>query len=311
MVNTGSNALFALAKIPEKFTQAVADLGLTGLGKLGVKRIGKVPLTGKRKVFFGEIPAMIKGLFHKGKVPKVAGSKFEEMVARRGWKKLLPTSLLQLEDDIGKGMIGRMEKFAQAYRKGVGIRKFGEKGLTGLGKIKTEQLYRTFQNQPGKIAKSLLKLRKNIPGLRWLIPFVKTPADIINAGIERTILGAAFLGKAATQEQLAQRVGLLGASSVAATWIGFQYFRGNVTGDIPSNKGEREMFYREGKQPNSIKLFDHWIPLERIEPIGSSFAMVANLIDRYSNSEKEMPAEKVMDSLSGLSKTLTNKTYLQ
>jgi len=309
MVNVGSNTLFSLVKIPEKFAQATADLGLVGLRKLGLKKIGNIPLTGKRTTYFGEIPAMVKGLGYKGKVPSPSGSKFEELLPTKGWEKYTPTGLLQVEDKLGKGLVGKMEMFSQAFKKGVDIRK-GAKGLTGSGAVKAEQLYRTFQNEPGKLARSMLSLRGEIPLMRWLIPFVKTPANLISAGIERTVLGTAFLGKAKTQEQLAQRLGTLALGSVASAWIGWQYFKGNVTGDAPSNTAERDTFYREGKQPNSLKMFGHWVPLERIEPLGSSFAITANLIQRYVESDSTIPSEKVMDSIQGLSKTLTNKTYL-
>jgi len=311
MVNVGSNTLFALAKIPERFFAAMADLPLTGLGKLGVKKLGKITLTGDRQVFFGEVPAMIKGLLKKGvKSPKAIGSKFEQLNLYAG-DKFLPTGWLQREDVWAKNVIGRMEMFAQLYKKQV----MGKKGLMGLQAIKQEQLYRTFQNQPGVIANWIMSSR-HVPYIgpalfRWIIPFVKTPANIINTAIERTPAGIAFLGKAQTQAQLSERLAYLGVASVGSAWAGVNYLKGNITGDAPVNPAERDAFYAQGKQPNAIKLFGFWVPFERIEPLGTALSLIVNSIQDYKQSDKEIPVEKVMDTVGGMAQTLTNKSYLQ
>ena len=310
MVNVGSNAIFSLMKIPERFLSALMDIPLTALGKAGVKRIGKISLTGERQVFFRETPALIKGFFKKGvKTPQAIGSKLEQLNFR-AQHKILPTSLLQIEDDVAKSVIGRMELFAQLARR----QAKGGKGLVGVQAIREEQLIRTFQQAPGVIAQQILKAR-NIPGIgkgivRWVVPFVRTPANIINEAIKRTPAGIAFLPKATTQAQLAERLALLGQGSIVSVWAGMQYLKGNLTGDAPKDAAERDAFFAQGKQPNAIRLFGNWIPLGRIEPGGTALALVVNTIQDFKDSDKELPIERVMDAVGGIAQTLTNKTYL-
>ena len=309
MVNVGSNAIFSLMKIPERFLSALMDIPLTALGKAGVKRIGKISLTGERQIFFRETPALIKGFFKKVKAPKAIGSKLEQLNFH-AQNKILPTSLLQIEDDVAKNVIGRMELFAQLARR----QAKGGKGLVGVQAIREEQLIRTFQQAPGVIAQQILKAR-HIPGIgkgivRWVVPFVRTPANIINEAIKRTPAGIAFLPKATTQAQLAERLALLGSGSVVSAWAGMQYLKGNLTGDAPKNAAERDAFFAQGKQPNAIRLFGNWIPLERIEPGGTALALVVNTIQDFKDSDKELPIERVMDAVGGITQTLTNKTYL-
>lgn len=308
MVNMNSNFWFAMAKMPEKFLAAIADTGLVAANKLGVKSLFGVPLTGQRTTFFGEVPAMARGIFRKGKVPIASGTKFEELIPKKGFAKILPTNLLQIEDDIAKNLVGKMEKGALAYRKGVAMRK-GAKGLTGLDTVRKEQLYRTFQNEAGKIAKTVKELRHKFPALKVVVPFVDTPANIFSASVERTPAGIAFFGKAKTQEELARRLGVWGASSLAALKIGSLVLNGKVTGEAPRKIDERDAFYRTGKQPNAVRLGDKWVPIERLEPFGGAFSLIANLVQNYKDSDKGIPADKAVEAVSSLASVMVNKTY--
>jgi hypothetical protein len=301
LVNTSSNTLFALAKIPEKFASALFDLPLS-------------VVTGKRTQYFGEIPAMLKGLASKEKLPPElipSGSKidvFSQPIRGTVGKVVsTPSNLLQLEDNLAKNTIGRMELWGQRYA--------GKTGEELLNAVKEEQLYRTFQNEPTALARGLLQLRSKVPALRYVIPFIKTPANLIERGLERTplVLGKILYKgatKAYTQAELAKDLGLLSLGSTLAGWVAWQHSKGNITGNAPENPAEKDAFYRQGKKPNAVKVGDHWVPLDRLEPVGSAFSVISNLIQDYKNSSKDLPSERVLDAVGGLAKTLTNKTYL-
>ena len=300
IVNTASNTFFAMAKIPEKFASTVWDLPLS------LK-------TGKRTQFFGEIPAMIKGAISKEKLSEglAVGSKIDYLTQPIRGKigKFIgtPTQWLQAEDNLAKSMVGKMELYAQRYA--------GKTGEALTKTVKEEQLYRTFQNDTGAIAEGLMFLRSKIPGLRYVIPFIRTPANLIARGLERTPLAIAkvtrgLVAKTYTQETLAKDLGNLTLGTIGAGWLGLQWAKGNVTGRVPSDPAERDAFYRQGKKPNAIKVGNKWIPLERLEPLGTAFAVTINLIQDYAQSDKEAPPEKVLEAFTKLGSTLINKTYL-
>ena len=300
IVNTASNTLFTMAKIPEKFVSAVWDLPLS------LK-------TGKRTQFFGEIPQMIKGAFSKEKLPieLAQGSKLEyfskPIQGKLGKVIGTPTTLLQLEDNFGKTIVGKMELAGQRYA--------GKTGEALAKAVSEEQLYRTFQNDAGVVADTLMMIRNRIPGLRYVIPFIKTPANLITRGLERTPLGLVKIAKKATsktytQETLAKDLGNVTLGIIAAGWIGFQWAKGNIAGRVPTDADERDAFYRQGKKPNSIRIGNKWIPLERFEPLGTSFSVMANLFQDYKSSDKENIPEKSLDAITKLGSTLINKTYL-
>ena len=299
-VNTASNTYMALSKIPEKFASAIWDL------PLALK-------TGKRTQFFGEIPAMIKGLASKGKLPQelaygskldIAGSPIRGVAGKIiGF----PTKLLQAEDNLAKTMVGKMELYAQRYA--------GKTGEALTKAVNEEQLYRTFQNDVGVVGNSLLVLKNRIPLLRYVIPFIKTPENLIARGLERTPLGAIKIARKAiaktyTQETLAKDLGNLTLGTIGAGWVGLQWAKGNMTGRVPSDQAQRDAFYRQGKKPNAIKIGNKWIPFERLEPLGTSMATMVNMIQDYKQSDKENPAEKTLEAFTKLGSTLTNKSYL-
>ena len=51
-----------------------------------------------------------------------------------------------------------------------------------------EAAYQTFTSDPGPWTKSIMRMRGNIPGARWVLPFVNTPANILKYSFERTPL---------------------------------------------------------------------------------------------------------------------------
>ena len=300
LVNTASNALFTAMKVPEKLASAIWDLPLS------LK-------TEKRTQFFGEVPQMIKGAFSKEKLPMelAQGSKLEYMTqpirGRLGKIIGTPTKLLQVEDNLAKSIVGKMELAGQRYA--------GKSGEELLSKVSEEQLYRTFQNDAGVVADTLQMIRGRIPFLRYVVPFIRTPANLIARGLERTPLGAVkvargLVKKTYTQETLSKDLGNLTLGTLGLGWLGLEWAKGNITGRVPSNSALRDAFYRQGKKPNAIKIGNKWIPLERFEPIGTSFSVMANMFEDYKNSDKVAPPEKLMDAFTKLGSTLINKTYL-
>ena len=326
-VNRFSNFVFRWSKVPERFFQAMAD-------------VPAAAVTGKRSTYFGEVPAMLRGLRSKSTVPIPLGNKtdFNRIFNPFGEGKLakvigLPTELLRQEDDIAKNLVGKMELYAQVYREAAMT---GAKGSVGkevqarilanpsdalMTRVAKEQLYRTFQDAPSRIGQWLLSGRAKLPVLRYVIPFVRTPDRIAHAAfIERTpaqlinmarkVITWKKLGQDYTQEEFAKDLGLLMMSGGVAGWAGLQYAKGVITGDAPTSPGERAAFYAQGKKPNAFKLGNRWIPFNRVEPWGTAISATINFIQDMERSGKEAPSDKIIHAIGGIAQTLTNKSYL-
>src|SRR5262249_55833079 len=113
----------------------------------------------------------------------------------------LPTRLLMAEDELFKAVAYRSEIAAQALRiaKGQGLR--GQALVdraSALRSNRTDEMiqaaaghatYQTFQNQLGKSGQSLMNLRASVPGAEVVLPFIKTPANIMKWAVERSPFG--------------------------------------------------------------------------------------------------------------------------
>src|SRR3990167_2112575 len=324
-VNRLSNFVFRWQKIPERFFQAAIDVPASFVA-------------GKREVFFGEVPAMLRGLRAKPTVPIAHSTKLglygNPFGESRGARLIgIPLELLNREDEISKRLVGQMELYAQTYRESA---KLGVKGLDAtivqqtilanpsealMSRVAKEQLYRTFQDAPSNVAKWLMSGRQQVVGLKYVIPFLRTPDRIFHAGLlERTPLQLARMarrifrwkkiGDSYTQEEFTHDASILALSSAVSGFMGYQYLKGNVTGKAPTNPGDKAAFYASGKRPFAARIGNMWIPFSRLEPWGTSIAAVIGTIQDYADSDTEVPTDRILTALAGMAKFMTNKTYL-
>lgn len=172
-------------------------------------------------------------------------------------------------------------------------------------------------------------------GARFLMPFRRTPANILTRMLEYApgtgqimLASSAWdwtkaLSKAALESnapraalaaQQRRAVDIFGRQLTGLSLFGlgsYLYKQGVLTGELPSNPSEQEQWRLEGKQPESLKIGNSWIPISRISPFGGTMTMAASMLQ---NAE-EAGATGIMGALveapiaSGLtvSRTLLNQ----
>lgn len=181
-------------------------------------------------------------------------------------------------------------------------------------------LYQTFTNAPNKFAKGLMRLTGEYPALKVILPFTRTPANILNFTFERTPL-APFMksfrqniaaGGARRDLALAQVALGTGAMMTVADMT----LNGQVSGRGPIEKGQKQAMAREGWQPYSLKLGDRWVSYNRLDPVGSLMGMSADVAETFLNAQHEALDDPDTEKLAvagalAFAGNLTNKTYLQ
>lgn len=337
VVNTTSNALTFLSNIPERATGATLDLLRAGITR------------SPRERFFGELPQHIYGGWHGMKEGITAGLKaFATEIPTEDAMKLeiprkmaikgkkgriirLPGRALMAMDEFFKAINYRAELHSLAFRRAA---KEGKKGQARANRIAEilmdpadelkekatkEMLYRVFQAELGPTGKALTKLRTATPGLKYIIPFLKTPTNIAKFGIERTPLSVFRYPKMFKQlmkgEIDASQITDEMAKTLMGSMIGLGVFmyakEGSVTGGGPKNKAEREALYRTGWQPYSLKVGDKHYSYGRLEPMGmimGTAADAAEIWDDMGSEDQENVAALI--SLS-VAKNLTSKTFMK
>ena len=191
-----------------------------------------------------------------------------------------------------------------------------EKGAAFLKEADEMAEYRLFRNDPGGVANNIIRLREQYPPLRFIIPFIRTPTNIVKYGIERSALGVFSprlwrnlrQGNAEASDQLARI--FIGSTATAGIYMLFD--AGVITGAAPTNPAERDQFYREGKLPYAMKLGGNWYQYRRVEPFNQIFSMVAS-IRQFQENMKEPDAEisdQTMEAIASFGNSLVSQTYV-
>ena len=142
-------------------------------------------------------------------------------------------------------------------------------------------------------------------GARFIMPFRRTPANILSRALEYSPgVGTIMAGKAArdwTKElavaalrqngpELARSqrhmIEMLTKQATGATMFALGamlYNKGRITGELPESPAEREQWALEGKKPESILINGEWLPISRISPYGGMMTLAASVLN---NAEK-------------------------
>lgn len=336
-VNVASNTLTVATAPAETGMAAVLDVGRRAIRG------------GPRERFFGEVGAETRGMrqafatvigSHEAGTTLALGpalraymedlgqlSKVEFRPAiggRLGTAVRLPGRALDLEDRFFKAIAFGGEYSRLVYREAA------KEGLRGgalkrrIAEIMSEQrpeltqaaaeeaAIRTFTNRlDGTVGRAAVMARQ-VPGVRWFIPFLRTPLNIAKYGVKRTPVGMlnAFvkygkgkIGASQLTDELAQAtVGSLIMGGVA-TWAA----NGYVTGGGPVDPSRRRAWYDSGHQPYSVRIGDNWVNYGRLEPAGIVAGLAADMVELQEIVE---PEDAIMKLVESVSKNLANKTFL-
>jgi hypothetical protein len=239
----------------------------------------------------------------------------------------IPSRALLAEDEFFKTLNYRAEINARAARIALSEGKSGKELAKRIAELRTNPtpsmqqaahqfaLYQTFQNQLGPIGRMAMRLRDSIPGVYLLLPFIRTPANLIKYAAERTPFGLAMRevrenlsGKHGNIARDTQAARLLMGSALALT-VASWAMAGMLTGSGPDEPKERAV-WRNNNQPYSIKIGDTWYSYQRMDPFGFLMGVVADLI-QFGDAVREVDASKAGAMIvHAISRNLLNKTWL-
>lgn len=194
----------------------------------------------------------------------------------------------------------------------------------------------TFQADLGKLGNDLLRLKSNNPGVALVIPFVKTPLNILKDGISYTPLGLLpgmtptrlkrsggklvkdAAGKPIVEAYLTKEQRLARAAMGMAGMATLAMHIGNneITGSYPKDPGKRAAMQAAGIPEYSIKIGDKWVPYGRIEPLATTLGLIADNVktvqDYYSKNPNDRRISDIaLQTTTALANNLANKTFLQ
>jgi len=161
------------------------------------------------------------------------------------------------------------------------------------------------------------------PAARLILPFMRTPANIIQHLFDRVpLLGTSQrkamrdLGKElnhADAEIRADAIGRLATGSIF-TVVGLTAVSsGTLTGGGPTDKSRRKAMEQAGWQPYSIKIGNSYVSYRRLDPASMGMGLLADLGTIFLEGDEEI-RKTAGDYISALTvsmaRNLTSKTYL-
>lgn len=151
---------------------------------------------------------------------------------------------------------------------------------------------------------------RRAPGVKWFLPFVATPMNILKQGIEYSPAGFVTMMKNGDKVEAFSKA-MIG-SSVLAGAAGI-VANTETTWGIPQNPGDRADFEAAGRIPYAIKIGGEWYSYSKLGPIAYPIALAAAYkfyaTDEKAKSRTEM--EQITQTMSGYAKFFSDQSYVQ
>ena len=239
----------------------------------------------------------------------------------------LPGRFLTAGDELFKATGYRMEIRALAHRKA-----FNE-GLTGdaLNMRVAEIIenppadlhmeafdtarYQTFTNPLRGSSKKIEEFRNANPVAKVIIPFIRTPINIMAYTMERTPLAPVVnkfredIAAGGAKADMAKGQLALGSMILAVT--ADHAMRGQITGAGPKDPGMRAVLRAQGWQPYSVKIGDTYYAYNRLDPVGMLMGLSADTTEVIGQAGEEDSARIAIAGSVAIAQNLFSKSYLQ
>lgn len=228
----------------------------------------------------------------------------------------------QMEAD-AMGLLGAARKKFVEGRLGAA---FDANGAATNTRALQEARITTFQQEllPGTLGRSVQGFVSNYPTARFILPFVKTPTNVLRYGIKyspglnllQTEFREALSGKFGAEAQ-AQAAGQMSLGVLAVASAAVLVAEGRFTGSGPKDPKIRSQLLATGWQPNSIVWRGedgktNYFPLGRFDPIGLPMGIVADLMDIAQHEEREVEVADIASAVGlVMAKQITDRSYLQ
>ncbi|WP_158298508.1 MULTISPECIES: thermonuclease family protein [unclassified Sphingobium] len=334
VVNAVSNTMTALAQIPEHGVAAgiggmrklasrgVADdrvlfteVGARSVGLLqgireGLRQAWRTLRTGEESDFANKIEARTQEA-----IPGIAGK-----IIRT------PTRMLSSADELYKGIARRMELNGLAVRQAAAEGLRGEDGKRRAAELvanPTDEMldkafdygrYVTFQRPLGEGMQGISRGINALPGLKFIVPFVRTPTNLLKFAVERSpaapllkewradmLAGGVRRDLALAKVMVGSGVGALAAELAA---------QGLITGNGPADEKAAQLLRADGWQPYSIKVGDRYYSYSRLDPFATTLGVAAGMVELQDYMTEKQQDEVANLLTASVIQNLSSKTWL-
>lgn len=167
-----------------------------------------------------------------------------------------------------------------------------------------------FQEKGGPIVAHIQALAKRYPELSYVVPFVKTPSNILRQGFEHSPVGFGMKAARSGGREGAQAIARASLGTMAAGGLAYLAATGRLTGSGPSDPVERAQLMESGWRPNSVKIGDQYVEYALFQPIAVPAMVIANAFEQWRAAGKdEGTASKFAATAMGSIRSMLNYSF--
>lgn len=174
----------------------------------------------------------------------------------------------------------------------------------------------------GSLGRGLTNLRRTAPIVSWVLPFIKTPMNVVRYGIKMTPglnmvqkeFRDALLGKAG-DEAKAHAIGQMAMGSLFSMYAYHLVSQGRFTGSGPSDYKMQQELMASGWRPYSFVWHDgqgntKYFQVGRFDPVGLAMGLIADIYKMGQDDPERDLTDVIQATSIAVAKNLGEKTFL-
>jgi hypothetical protein len=172
----------------------------------------------------------------------------------------------------------------------------------------------TFQRDPGPLANLVMSAADKAPWIRFVIPFVRTTANLVKFAAERSPVGLIMPSVWKSLRAGGEARDLAVARLVVGSSIGAMTYQaaraGYITGGEPLDRPTADLLKDTGWQPYSVKVGDTYVSYRRFDPVSLIVSVAADLAtyDKYMTPREKDRAAVTLTQL--MSRNIQDSMWL-
>lgn len=166
------------------------------------------------------------------------------------------------------------------------------------------------------IGRSVQDLVNRHPSLRMVLPFVRTPTNILRSVWQHTpglnLLQRQWMAEfSAGGSHRASAVGKMAVGTMVWSLAAMLASEGKLIGGGPTHPAEREVWLKAGNVPYSVKFSDGTtLSLNRLDPWGTFLGIAADIAEISGHTDDKTLGDLAAMGVTAMMRNLGSKTYL-
>lgn len=292
-----------------------SELGARSVGliqgvKEGLRQAGRTARTGEGSDFANKVEARTQDAISgvKGTIIRT------------------PTRMLSAADELYKAMARRMELSGLAVRQAAAEGLKGEEGRKRIAELlanPTDEMlekafdygrYITFQRPLSGAMQGLSRFTQQMPGMKFILPFVRTPTNLLKFSLERSPAAPLIDTWRADFKAGGARRDLAVARALVGTGVGALIMemaaKGDITGNGPADEKAKQLMMADGWQLYSIRVGNKYYSYSRLDPFATTLGVAAGMADLQDHMTERQKDEVALLLTASIMQNLSSKTWL-